>query len=139
MLTLPSTTVDLKVLFSGPAVRPFPVPSERCWPCPAAGMRHWPAKGSRPSTCYTQHNCHIRSEHTRGYRAAPEHSTYVCVTCFCSSLTCVQLFATPWTAALQAPLSMGFSRQESWGRLPLPSQPRDQTQVPCIAGRFFTI
>ena len=32
--------------------------------------------------------------------------------------------ATPWTVALQAPLSMGFSRQESWSGLPFPS-PRD--------------
>ena len=30
----------------------------------------------------------------------------------------VQFCATPWTAACQAPLSMGFSRQESWRRLP---------------------
>ena len=30
------------------------------------------------------------------------------------SLSCVQLFSTPCTAALQAPLSMEFSRQESW-------------------------
>ena len=30
------------------------------------------------------------------------------------------LFATPWTAARQAPLSMGFSRQEDWSRLPFP-------------------
>ena len=30
------------------------------------------------------------------------------------SLSCVRLLATPWTAALQAPLSMGFSRQEYW-------------------------
>ena len=30
-------------------------------------------------------------------------------------------FATPWTAAYQAPLSMGFSRQEYWSRLPFPS------------------
>ena len=30
----------------------------------------------------------------------------------------VQLFATPWTAARQAPLSMGFSRQEYWGGVP---------------------
>ena len=30
-------------------------------------------------------------------------------------------FATPWTAACQAPLSMGFSRQEHWGWLPFPS------------------
>ena len=33
----------------------------------------------------------------------------------------VQLFATPWTAAYQAPLSVGVSRQEYWSRLPLPS------------------
>ena len=37
------------------------------------------------------------------------------------SLSHVRLFATPWTAAYQAPLSMGFSRQEYWSGLPLPS------------------
>ena len=36
-------------------------------------------------------------------------------------LSCVQLFATPWTVAYQAPLSMGFSRQECWSGLPFPS------------------
>ena len=36
-------------------------------------------------------------------------------------LSRVRLFATPWTAAYQAPLSMGFSRQESWSGVPLPS------------------
>ena len=30
-------------------------------------------------------------------------------------------FATPWTVACQAPLSMGFSRQENWSGLPFPS------------------
>ena len=34
------------------------------------------------------------------------------------SLSCVQLFATPWTVTYQAPLSMGFSRQEYWSGLP---------------------
>ena len=34
------------------------------------------------------------------------------------SLSCVQLFATPWTVAYQAALSMGFSRQEYWSGLP---------------------
>ena len=34
---------------------------------------------------------------------------------------CVRLFATPWTVARQAPLSLGFSRQESWNGLPFPS------------------
>ena len=33
----------------------------------------------------------------------------------------VRLFATPWTVACQAPLSMGFSRQEYWSGLPFPS------------------
>ena len=37
------------------------------------------------------------------------------------SLSRVQLFATPWTTAYQAPLSMGFSRQEYWSGVPLPS------------------
>ena len=38
-----------------------------------------------------------------------------------NSLSCVQLLATSWTAAYQAPLSMGFSRQEYWSGVPLPS------------------
>ena len=37
------------------------------------------------------------------------------------SLSHVQLFATLWTVARQAPLSMGFSRQECWSGLPFPS------------------
>ena len=37
------------------------------------------------------------------------------------SLSCIRLLATPWTAAYQAPPSMGFSRQEYWSRVPLPS------------------
>ena len=43
------------------------------------------------------------------------HCVCVCVcVCVCESLSRVQLFATPWTVALQAPLSMEFSRQEYW-------------------------
>ena len=37
------------------------------------------------------------------------------------SLSCVQPSVTPWTAAFQAPPSMGFSRQEYWSGVPLPS------------------
>ena len=42
------------------------------------------------------------------------------------SLSRVRLFATPWTAASQAPLSMEFSRHEYWSGVPLPS-PGDLT------------
>ena len=60
------------------------------------------------------------------------------------SLSCVQLFATPWTVAYQGPLSMGFSRQEYWSGLPFPSpgdlpNPGIELWVSCIAGRCFTI
>ena len=36
-------------------------------------------------------------------------------------LSCVRLLETPWTAAYQAPPSMGFARQECWSGVPLPS------------------
>ena len=41
-------------------------------------------------------------------------------------LSRVQLFVIPWTVAFQAPLSMGFSREEYWSRWPFPS-PKDLT------------
>ena len=45
---------------------------------------------------------------------------YMCV-CVLNSFSHVRLFATLWTVAHQAPLSMGFSRQEQWSGLPFPS------------------
>ena len=45
------------------------------------------------------------------------------------SLSGVRLFASPWTAAYQAPPAMGFSRQEYWSGLPLPS--------PCMYITYF--
>ena len=63
-----------------------------------------------------------------------------------SRLSGVCLFATPWSVARQAPLSMGFSRQEYWSELPFPS-PGDLPDPgieltslisPALTGRFFT-
>ena len=59
-------------------------------------------------------------------------------------LNCVWLFVTPWTVTYQALLSIGIlqARIQEWGAMPSSrgsSQPRDQTQISCIAGRFFTI
>ena len=64
---------------------------------------------------------------------------------FCSqSLNHVWLFATPWTVACQATLSMGFYRQEFWSGLPFPSPGdlpnwRIEPASPASAGGFFTI
>ena len=57
-------------------------------------------------------------------------------------LSRVQLFVTPWTIARQAPLSMGFSRQEYWRELPFPSSesfpdPGIKPASPALAGQFF--
>ena len=60
------------------------------------------------------------------------------------SLSRVQLFVTPSTAACQAPLSMGFPRQEYWSGLLCPSpgdlpDPGIKPSTSALAGRFFTI
>ena len=52
-------------------------------------------------------------------------------------------FVTPWTIACQAPLSMGFPRQEYWSRLPFPfsgdlPDPEIKPASPALAGEFFT-
>ena len=65
--------------------------------------------------------------------------------CVLSHFTHVQLFATPWTTACQAPLSMGFSRQEYWSGLPcsppgdLPNPGINPASLlsPALAGRFL--
>ena len=49
------------------------------------------------------------------------HFLLQCMKVNVKSLSCVRLFATPWTAAHQAPPPMGFSRQEYWSGVPLPS------------------
>ena len=69
---------------------------------------------------------------------------FVCV--YAQSLSRVRLFATPGTVAHQAPLSMGFSRQECWSELPFPlpgALPDSGIQLtflasPALAGGCFT-
>ena len=61
----------------------------------------------------------------------------------CVSRSVVSDSVTPWTVAHQAPCLWGFSRQEYWSRVAMPSsrgssQPRDQIQVSCFASGFFT-
>ena len=52
------------------------------------------------------------------------------------SLSRVRLLATPWTAAHQAPPSMGFSRQEYWSAVPLPSLENRPASKHCIPHRY---
>ena len=55
-----------------------------------------------------------------------------------------QLFVTPWTIAYQAPLSMGFFKQEYWNGLPFSSpealpDPGTESESPALQADFFTI
>ena len=82
--------------------------------------------------CFTNH-CVARTQ----------HSAWLIVKCVCLSLTRVQLFVTPWAVSHQAPLSMGILRTRilEWVAMTSSrgsSQPRDRTQVSCIAGGFIT-
>ena len=54
-------------------------------------------------------------------------------------LSRVQLFATPWSAAYQAPPSMGFSRQEYWSGMPLPSPLLPYFEIKIITLELCTI
>ena len=67
----------------------------------------------------------------------------VCHSCYVVwLLSLIWLFATPWSIARQAPLSMGFPRQEYWSRLPFPSpgdlpHPGIKPRSPALQAVFF--
>ena len=71
---------------------------------------------------------------------------YMCVcVCVWSWFSSVQLFVTPWTISHQVPLSLGFSRQKYWSRLPchppgdLPHPGSNSCLLKlCTTGEFFT-
>ena len=71
--------------------------------------------------------------------------SHIRLVCMLSCFSCGQLFAIPWTIARQAPLLMGFSREEYWSELPCPP-PGDfpdpgtkptSLKPPALAGGFF--
>ena len=83
-------------------------------------------------------------------KRAPEKIFNIINHCACAyeqSLSCIQLFATPWTATRHPSLFMRFFRQEYWSGLPFPA-PGDLPDPeikptslvsPALAGKFFTI
>ena len=84
-------------------------------------------------------------EHVWGFSICMPFPALPFVVCVLSHFSRVWLFATLWTVAHQAPLSMGFSRQEYWSGLPCLLQGIFLTQgsnprliSPALAGRFFT-
>ena len=73
-------------------------------------------------------------------------SAHLLCACVLSRFSRVQLFETLWTAAHQAPLSVGFSRQEQWsgllcppaGDVPDSGIELESLMAPALVGRLFT-
>ena len=75
----------------------------------------------------------------QSHQKSPIYTHCVCV----CSFSLVLLSETPWTVTRQAPLPVGFSRQEYWSRLPFPlpgyfPDPEIEPKSPALAGRFPT-
>ena len=95
----------------------------------------------------------VLSNHTSGHdlhmSICPCLSLFVCpvplphISRCCCLVSKLCLTVIPWTVAHQAPLSMGFPRQENWSGLPFPSpedlpNPGIEPTSPALAGGFFT-
>ena len=65
--------------------------------------------------------CNLHDDHNFPVQLGRFEGHHHPILCVRESLSCVWLFATPWTVVYQAPLSMEFSRQEYWSGLPFPS------------------
>ena len=115
------------------------------FPCPLAFTCLWPTESQRKGEERGQSASSLGTVHASSPRAvsitspispAPvkmilpwgSHSTLGCSLLFLmlrllllSRFSCVRLCATPWTAAYEAPPSLGFSRQEHWSGVPFPS------------------
>ena len=83
-----------------------------CMPGLPCGRNHCHSAGSPPSAGHVL--CSIFNWKFLA-TGARKHSLCMCV-CACVWLSCT-LFMSPWTVTCQASLSLGFSRQEYWGRL----------------------
>ena len=102
---------------------------------------------SRPNFILTVSIPHMKCEAAESPTQVSRSCTQQPVCTFVlSRFSRVWLFATPWTVVCQAPLSVTFSRQEYWSRLPRPSlgdlldpgiEPASHGS-PALAGRFFT-
>ena len=99
-----------------------------------------PADSRQHKGLLCNHNC-INQISTINFSA---HGPFHIDVCVCVSCSVMSVFATPWTVAHQAPLSMQeFSRQEYWSRVPFspPRGPSNHGIKPtsaALAGRFFT-
>ena len=123
------------------------LPSDRVWFL-FSGSSDSSALGQtlRTRSVNSEQEINTRQKHGSSQRNHTTEKGRVVLKNACTVLSCfspVQLFETPWTVAHQAPLSMGFPKQEYWSglRFPFPECLLDlwiKPMSPALAGRFFT-
>ena len=119
------------------------------WTCPSYCkiMLLW-IQGSLQCTAFISFSYTLRSGNAGSHGSCFKFSTSEVIigTCVLSCFSRVRVCVTPWTVALQAPLSMGYCRQESWsglpcpppGALPSPGMEPATLTSPALAGGIFT-
>ena len=122
-----------------------PASPNRCrvhqwWGYQGLGVSPWPLPHSVTWTVWPEKDLSLWRQHISLLAGL------TCILIHAQSLSFVPLFATPWIVARQAPLSMGFSRQEHWsglpfhspGDLPNPGIKPKSSASPALTDRFFT-
>ena len=148
----PFLSLTQPVSVTPPPPRPPPSPVQRSWGFLAEAGSEWLSCTSGSKTSLSPHFLYFTfqlsissAESWNSKRCHGRSRSLICV----NVLSCfhrVRLCATPWTVALQAPLCVGFFRQEYWSGLPCPPLGIFPTQGlnPCVlhllalAGGFFT-
>ena len=111
-----------------------------------AGILEWVAISSSRASAWPRDQTKVSCNPGGFFTTEPLGKPYAQSVCMLSRFSRVQLFATLWTVAHQAPLSVGFSRQDCWSGLPWPA-PGDlpnpgieltSLKSPALAGGFFT-
>ena len=114
------------------------------WARGLVGCGLWGCKESDTTMQLTHTHTHTHTCYVLGTGKTNWIPGLMCA-CMLSCFSRVQLFAILWTMVLQAPLSMGFSRQEYWsgllcppsGDLPNPGTEPASLMFPALAGEFF--
>ena len=107
------------------------------------GAWRWWREAVVGSQATSQCLCVCERACARVFRQPVYITVCVCVQAWAQSLSRVRLFVTPWIIACQAPLSMGFPREEYWSGLPFHSpgdllDPGIESVSPALVGKFFT-
>ena len=120
--------------------------TDNVWARPGKNFQTLQTEMQNSNHVAKQSGSFLKSQHRSTLRSSHSTPRYLSVLYCVYTLSCVQLFTTPWTAAHQAPVSMEYSSQEYQSGLPFPI-PRDLPDPgiepaplasPAPAGRFFT-